>query len=136
MTQPNGHGTEGVNELERQMVGEPTVPARSGRFLPRYRRRRVDLMSLDGVLRESRRNYLEWRTGRIDAESYLVAVRGISSHKDILAAVEQAGQIRELQDQLAKLQQQGAGALTYQPGRSLADQPSDHAEPLVNGEAT
>jgi hypothetical protein len=90
--------------------------APNGEWLPRARRRRLDLRSLDGTLRESARIYREAAEGRISLASAEVRSRILRRHGELLAAREQQQQLADIQAQLKALGAPGAtGALTFEP---------------------
>jgi hypothetical protein len=73
--------------------------------LPRFRGRRPSLRSLTGTARESASLYVAWKRGMISRSDYLVAARGLSIHKDILAAIDQE-RVRVIAEHASGLQPQ------------------------------
>ena len=70
----------------------------------RKRRRRLDLKTLDGTLRESGRLYRELAEGRISMAECEVRSRALKRHAEILGTVREAQQLEQLQEQIAALQ--------------------------------
>lgn len=105
MTQQSAQATRAING-----VGEgqdsPAAPAHAleGEYVKRRRRRRLDLRSLHGTLRESARVYRELAEARISMAEAEVRSRVLKRHGEILSAYEQGEQIREIQAKLAALQ--------------------------------
>jgi len=100
-TQPVAKDLDPPTPTERRKKRrESPVMDRDGvEVMPRYRRRKLDLKSLSGTARESARRYREWSEGKIDRDSYLVAVKGLSEHRGNLLALEQERQ-REAIDRM------------------------------------
>jgi hypothetical protein len=65
-------------------------------LLKRRNKRRVDLRSLPGVLRESARNYKDLIEGVISLEVAEVRSRAIARHHEILNAVRQEAYVANL----------------------------------------
>ncbi len=76
------------------------------------RRRRVDLSTLRGTLRESGRVYRDFVNGVITMEAAEVRSRVLGRHKEILSSMEQQRQLAELLNQLKALH---GGAITFDP---------------------
>jgi hypothetical protein len=95
-----------------------------GEIIQRFRGRRPSLRSLTGTCRESASLYVAWKRGYISRADYLVGVRGLSVHKDVLVALEQE-RMREyadsMQQQLEQLQQRPA--LTPYASYGVVEQP-------------
>jgi|GEM_PF-7103509 len=101
MTQANRKATLNGNGLES---GQDSSGHAEGQFVHRMRRRRLDLSTLHGTLRESARVYRELAEGDISMVEADVRSRVLRRHSDILTAVEQGQQIRNLQEQLERIQ--------------------------------
>jgi hypothetical protein len=91
----------------------------TGEFLKRGRRRRLDLKTLHGTMRESARVYRELAEGRIDLVEAETRSRVLRRHSEILTALEQRDQVTEIQRQLDALRNQPSAALQYQPEAEL-----------------
>ena len=76
------------------------------------RKRRLDLSTLRGTLRESGRVYRDFINGTITMEAAEVRSRVLGRHKEILSSMEQQRQLAELLAQLKALQ---GGAITFDP---------------------
>lgn len=72
-------------------------------YLKRARRRRLDLKTLHGTLRESARVYRELAEKRITLAEAEVRSRVLKRHGEILAAVEERQQRQELIEQLQRV---------------------------------
>jgi hypothetical protein len=103
VTTENPDTKSGIKDLvqakTRNRRLNPVLDTDGAHAMPRYRRRRVDLRTLSGTARESARRYLEWSTGRISTDDYLVSVRGLSEHRGNLLALEQ----ERTREEVAKL---------------------------------
>lgn len=94
-----------INELDRVRDSDSCAsPASNQVLLKRRRRRRLDLKSLDGTLRESGRLYRELAEGRISMAECEVRSRALKRHAEILGSVKQAQQLEDLQQKLSELQ--------------------------------
>ena len=105
MNPPNAQAARpinGVNSME-DSPGARASPA-EGEYLRRRRRRKLDLRTLHGTLRESARVYREIAEGRISLAEGEVRSRTLRRHSEILATLEQRDQIAAIQAQLAALQ--------------------------------
>jgi hypothetical protein len=120
MTQANGNTSPEINEVGVGQEGELALPkAQEGEFLKRARRRRLDLRSLAGTLRESARIYRELAEGRINASQAEVRSRVLRRHHEILAALEQQRQLAGIQEQLSRLTGKPLNSIEITP---VADQ--------------
>ncbi len=81
---------------------EPATP-RQEVLLKRRNKRRVDLRSLPGVLRESARNYKDLIEGTISLETAEVRSRAIARHHEILNTVRQEVYVADLTAELKNL---------------------------------
>jgi hypothetical protein len=93
----------------RREANGPTTGAIEGEFLKRRRRRRLDLKSSDGALRESGRVYREFVEGRITAGEAEIRSRILRRHAEHLTSVEQRTLLIDLNRKLEELR--GASAL-------------------------
>jgi hypothetical protein len=84
-----------------------------GELLKRRYKRRVDLRSLEGCLRESARVYRDLCDGLIGLETAEVKSRIIGRHRDILGDKDRKKQLADLVEQLRELR--GGAALTFDP---------------------
>ncbi len=89
------------------------------------RRRRLDLKTLHGTLRESARVYRELAEGRITLGEADVRSRVLRRHSEILSSVEQREQLEDIRQQLARLQ---GGEPALLPG---ADRSPERGEAAV-----
>jgi hypothetical protein len=105
MTLHSPNLTPAINELGGVRDSDSCAsPASNQVLLKRRRRRRLDLKSLDGTLRESGRLYRELAEGRISMAECEVRSRALKRHAEILGSVRQAQQLEDLQRKLAELQ--------------------------------
>lgn len=96
-----------INELENGPVLEGTVMPRKGSPSPldqRKKRRRLDLRTVDGTVRESIRVYRELAQGEISLGEAEVRGRQLRRHLDLLVASEQAAQLSRIEESLRQLQ--------------------------------
>ena len=116
MNPPNAQPAHPINGSEsgQDTSGSRTAPL-EGEYVKRRRRRRLDLRTLHGTLRESARTYREYAEGRISAGEIEVRSRALKRHGELLSAFEQGEQIRQLQAQLAAIQGQTVTPLTIDP---------------------
>jgi hypothetical protein len=73
-------------------------------FLKRRQRRRLDLRSLAGTLRESARVYREIAEGKISLAEGEVRSRVLGRHKDVLAAIQQTEYLKSIDERLAAIE--------------------------------
>ena len=105
--------------------GQDSAPALAGEYVAR-RRRRLDLRTLHGTLRESARVYRELAEGRISLSESEVRSRVLTRHSQILSSLETREQIAQLQAGIERLQTNPAPALDY----------ADPDTTMVNGHDT
>jgi len=72
-----------INPVEAEAAARDT-PTLEGRLAPRRDRRRLDLMSLDGVAREGARVYRMFAAGRMGTKKYAAAVSGLRRQAETL----------------------------------------------------
>jgi hypothetical protein len=132
----NEHGTAHMNAVATREISEleprqdlPTPLA--GQLLERRRRRRVDLKSLDGVLRESASIYKKLDQGELSFAEVEVRGRQLRRHSEILSVVEERRLIVQLQAKLNALQTARAQAPLYM--HDLGDEPAAGASVAVAG---
>lgn len=105
MTEGKEKTAKRVNSLESGADQESPISHKTESvFLKRSRRRRLDLRTLDGTLRESGRIYRDLAEGRISQVDAEVRSRVLGRHREILNAMTQAAQLKALQEQLAQIQ--------------------------------
>jgi hypothetical protein len=110
MTQQNPKADSQVNELEiGEEVENPSLRTQTGVFLKKPRRRRLDLLSLPGTLRESARIYREFANGLMSAGELEIRSRHLRRHSEIVSASKQAEQLAAIQQQLEQLAAQRLG---------------------------
>jgi hypothetical protein len=88
----------------RQDAKGAVAPTHGQEYLKRARRRRLDLKTLHGTLRESARVYRELAEAKITLLEAETRSRVLRRHSEILTALEQRDQIEALQRQLEALQ--------------------------------
>jgi hypothetical protein len=107
MSTENPETVKPIKDVENGMDRETVIPRKREQvFLKgedRKRRRRLDLRTLNGTLRESARVYRELAEGKISLEHAEVRSRVLGRHRDILAALKQSEQLEAIQQQLAEL---------------------------------
>jgi hypothetical protein len=96
----------------------PPTSAHGGEYIKRAQRRRLDLKTLHGTLRESARVYRELAQGEISMVEAETRSRVLRRHSEILSALEQRDQVAEIQRQLEALK--APGSLAYMPDESEA----------------
>ena len=94
-----------------------------GEFLPRKRRRRLDLKSLDGALREHRRIYRALLEGEMHVSVFETASRALKRHIDALGTLQQHEQLEDLRRKLADLQAPGQQRATLSTPAWAAEEP-------------
>ena len=106
----NAH--DSAHENSERGTGIKGLPARSdshealaGQLLQRKRRRRLDLRSVNGTLREHARVYRELAEKRIGVLEAETRSRVLRRHSEVLHAVEQAQRMESLAAQLEQLEQ-------------------------------
>lgn len=94
-----------INELDSGKSSE-NVPPRTleGEILKRRRRRRLDLVSLPGALRESGRIYRDLVEGRISMAQAEVRSRVLRRHTEALGAYQQQQVLESLNEKIAGLE--------------------------------
>ena len=113
MTQANRNTAQAFKDMEGGTQAQTAQPStREGELLKRKRRRRLDLKTLHGTLRESARVYREFAEGRITAGEAEVRSRVLRRHGEILGAVEQQRMIEDLQQKLDAIQSGSARTTT------------------------
>lgn len=122
MTDPapeNHEAANGVNEMENGPIGEepgndpresktPRVRPAARGVLERKWRRRRDISSLDGLIREHGRLISNLHNGKIALEKGEVLSRAYARHREMVAALEQNQYLQKIQAQLAELGAQGS----------------------------
>jgi hypothetical protein len=107
MSTENPETAKPIKDVENGTDRETAIPRKREQvFLKgadRKRRRRLDLRTLNGTLRESARVYRELAEGKISLEHAEVRSRVLGRHRDILAALKQSEQLEAIQQQLAAL---------------------------------
>ena len=99
--------TKPINGMNTGKDSEIDAPqTREGVFVKRRRRRRLDLKSLNGTLRESARVYRELAEGRISMAEAEVRSRVLRRHSEIMGTIEQRDLLAKLNDQLNELRAQ------------------------------
>jgi hypothetical protein len=81
----------------------PAARKIEGQFLERRRRRRLDLKTVHGTLRESARIYRAVAQGELSLSAADVMSRVLGRHGELLNALEQRNQLEAIQQQLAAL---------------------------------
>jgi hypothetical protein len=109
-TQETANSVKGV-ECGHEL-GNDAPHTRESVFIKRRRRRRLDLKTLNGTLRESARVYRELAEGRISMAEAEVRSRVLRRHGEIMSDIEQRELLVSLNDQLAQLRaMRGEGAV-------------------------
>jgi len=104
MTRAKEKAAKPVKGLESgQESDAPTTRKLEGQFLERRRRRRLDLKTVHGTLRESARLYRAMAQGELSLAAADVMSRVLGRHGELLSALEQQTQLAEIQQQLAAL---------------------------------
>jgi hypothetical protein len=107
MSTENPETVKPIKDVKNGTDRETVIPRKRDQvFLKgadRKRRRRLDLRTLNGTLRESARVYRELAEGKISLEHAEVRSRVLGRHRDILAALKQSEQLEAIQQQLAEL---------------------------------
>ncbi len=113
MSRANQQASMRINGLKSNgdSNGAPTS-THGGEYIKRARRRRLDLKTLHGTLRESARVYRELAEGRITMLEAETRSRVLRRHSEILTALEQRDQVAEIQRQLEALRSPN-GLRTY-----------------------
>lgn len=119
-TQETANGVNGLENGSDTLGSQTRAP--EAVFLKRRRRRRLDLRTLAGTLRESARVYRDIAEGKITLGEGEVRSRVLGRHKDILSSIEQVQQLKDLNQKLE--------ALNSKPGEVefLPAVPSDSKE--------
>src|ERR1700722_631830 len=119
----NAVATRSLNDLDSRQ-DSPLA----GQLLERRRRRRIDLKSLDGILRESAAIYKKLDAGKLSFAETEVRGRQLRRHQEILSAVEERRLIAELQEKLHSLQTaraSGAQLMLDEGGEQVGAAPSE-----------
>jgi hypothetical protein len=118
MTRKTSTKAKPINGVGSGEDGETIVTRTRQTYFPkgedRKRRRRLDLKTLHGTMRESARVYRELAEGRISLEHAEVRSRVLGRHREILSSLEQTRQLAAIQEQLQ--------ALRAEPGFVVAPQ--------------
>jgi hypothetical protein len=112
MTQANQETANTANGMESvQDSADPATRALEGQLLKRRRRRRLDLKTLHGTLRESAKVYRELVQGEISMAEAEVRSRVLRRHGEILGQLEVKEYLEQLEARVAVVEsQKGLGS--------------------------
>jgi hypothetical protein len=114
MTRPTAQPAKPINGMKSgQDSPEAAAVPLEGEYVQRQRRRRLDLRTLHGTLRESARVYRELAEGRISLSESEVRSRVLTRHSQILSSLEQREQLAQLQAAIERIQATAPAELTY-----------------------
>jgi hypothetical protein len=119
MTRTKKDPAKPINGMESgQDSAAPAARRLEGQFLERRRRRRLDLKTIDGTLRESARLYRAMAQGELSLAAGDVMSRVLGRHGELLSALEQQELLMELNQKLEALRGGSALEQLAAPGGS------------------
>jgi hypothetical protein len=141
MTTESSNAPRPVNELDSGTVGETsTSHAPESEFLPkgarkprrpatlaekvagRRWRRRNDISTLDGLIREHGKVISAIHSGKLPLEKGEILSRAYGRHREMVAALEQRQQLQSIQEQLARLTGKPLDSLQISPASDSPEQ--------------
>jgi hypothetical protein len=103
-----------MKRLEKNAARDRGKKLFAQEFIPKKRRRRLDLKTLEGTARESALVYRDFVQGTITLEMAEVRRRLLGTHKEIVSEFERQRQMAELIAEVKELRQ-GSQAGTSDP---------------------